>query len=88
MARVRLPILVTSSKLLAVDGGDIVDGGTAGNPFIDGKVDGSVLDVVPNAVLTFADRIDPEAVVDVYAAETGGTPIGDEEKPVPLMSSA
>ena len=68
MARVRLPILVTSSKLLAIDDGTIINGGVS-NPYIGSPEDGSVLDVVEGAVLTFANR--GGGSVTVYADETG-----------------
>lgn len=68
MARVRLPILVTSSKLLAIDDGSIIDGGVS-NPYIGSPESGSVLDVVEGAILTFANR--EGGSVTVYDDETG-----------------
>jgi microcystin-dependent protein len=76
VARVRLPILVTSSKLLAIDDGDIVNGGVS-SPYIEDPQNGSVLDVVDGATLTFAKR--GGGSVTVYAAETGTlTKTGEE----------
>lgn len=70
MARVRLPILVTQSKLLVVDDGDLAVSATDGI---------GVMDFVPEAILQITSREEGGAAVPVYRAETGSDVLSPEE---------
>lgn len=75
MARVKLSILVTSSKLLAVEDNSLVDGG-----FVGARENGSVLDVVEGATLVFAKRGGGGGAVTVYRNETGSATLTEDLK--------